>query len=164
MKKYISVLQDINKHVSSFNNFLNENYKVSLLEEDQILDDSYVLNLNGKTWNDVKFPRNCTVTGVYFYFGYSEKTPEKLCVYVGKASLSRATGQRLWNHFHNAFDENGIVFKTGSNGDRYIIEAITLIPFETEGMACFSPALEEYPILELAKEEKYELINKRGNG
>lgn len=161
MNKYLSALRDINKYILSFNKFLNEENKLNILQEERLNDDSYVLNLNGKTWKEIRFPRNCGIGGVYFYFGHSVTNPNKLCVYVGKASLTATTGERLWSHFKHAFDESGQLFKT-SNRERFNIEAITLIPFETVGMGCFASALEEHIIIELAKEGRYELINIRG--
>lgn len=102
------------------------------------------------------------VGGVYFYFGYSRSNPDKICVYIGKASFNSTTGRRLWSHFRYAFDENGQIVKTSSNGDPYNIEAITLIPFEIKGMTCFVSALEEHLITEFDKEGKYEILNVTG--
>lgn len=163
MKDFLPIVQDINRHINSFNKFLKEEYQVSTLDDNFLHEDSYFHTLKGKTWEQVKFPRNCEVGGVYFYFGRSEHTPHKFCIYIGKASLNATTGQRLWTHFKHAFDENGNVYKDGNSGERFQIEGITLIPFESVELICFAPALEEHLIVELSKEGKYDLVNIRGN-
>ena len=164
MEKYLPIIQDINKHLASFNKLLRSGLEIEPLDETLLADDNYYHSLIGKTWGQVRFPRNCGVGGVYFFFGSSVVNPNSHCLYIGKASLNSTTGKRLWAHFKTAFDENGHVIKNGNSGERFRIVAITLLPFELEELTCFAPALEEYLIIQMSKECKYDLVNVRGNG
>ena len=161
ISRYLPIVIDINSHITSFNNFLNEDFKIPLFDLYQFDDDLYFHILNGKKWEEISFPRKCDVGGVYFYFGYSTQDISKLLIYVGKASLTMDTGRRLWAHFKHSFDDNGQIHKI-HNGEKYYVEAVLLIPFDRIGTICLSPALEEYIICELAKEKKYDLYNVRG--
>lgn len=160
--RYLPIIADLNSYIASFNHFLKEEFSVPLFDINLLEDDSYFHVLNGKTWEKVSFPKKCDVGGVYFYFGYSTNDINKLLVYVGKASLTSTTGQRLWSHFKHAFDERGQIFKM-DNEEKFHIETVILIPFDKTGTTCLAPALEEHIISELRKGNKYHLYNVRGN-
>ena len=160
--KYLEVVERINLRIAVFNSLLSENHQVELLDIEKLNDEGYFLGLNNKEWGDYDFPRNRVVGGVYFYFGCALDNPDNLCLYIGKASYSRTTGQRLWNHFR--------YMKQGAEHDLkyyikdgYKIEMITSVPFEKENTVCLAAALEEFLILSL-KIENVELLNRIGNG
>ena len=163
IERYLPIIKKINLHIESFNLFINEGFKIELIDENKLDDDLYFHCMNNKKWEQISFPRNNDESGVYFYFGYSLTNPKDLCVYVGKASLSSKTGIRLWQHFKNAFDENGIIFKFDNLGNRFNIETVIVIPLEKKGTTILSPALEEHLINELVKDNSIKILNIRGN-
>ena len=162
MNKYLDAINEINEYISDFNILLSDSYKVPILDINELYNDEYFLNLNGRVWDEFSFPRNFTVGGVYFYFGYTQDSSEKVGIYIGKASLSSTTGKRLWNHFRHAFNDEGKVFKKSYNGDNYHVELITLIPIENEIALCLAPALEEHLIRKIDNNSKTKLINVQG--
>src|SRR5438309_2639911 len=100
MHKYITAINAINEAIIDFNKVLLPQYHIENLDLTQVENQDYFLNLNGKSWDDFKFPEGRDFGGVYFYFGYNICDPKKIGVYIGKASLNRNIGQRLWNHFY----------------------------------------------------------------
>jgi len=49
MRKYTIVVEKINEFISEFNNLLKEEYQIEALDLQQLENDAYFLNLNGKT-------------------------------------------------------------------------------------------------------------------
>ena len=151
--RYLPVINDLNSYITSFNNFLKDEFSIPLFDTSLLEDDSYFHVLNG-TWDKLSFSRRCGVGGVYFYFGYSTKDSNKLLVYVGKAWFTTITGQRLLSYFKHAFDESEQIFNM-DNEEMFHIETVIRIPLDKTVITWLAPALEEYIIAELRKAKKY---------
>ncbi|MBK9452134.1 MAG: hypothetical protein IPN95_22480 [Bacteroidetes bacterium] len=160
MRKYTIVVEKINEFISEFNNLLKEEYQIEALDLQQLENDAYFLNLNGKTWDTAYYPR-CGGPGVYFYFASSVDDPSKLALYVGKASNNSNLGRRIDTHF-NWRIKQGNLDQEGKDGVAYRIEMITSLPIEKNDTGFLAPALEEFLISKFSRHGEFTLFNSQG--
>jgi len=161
MKKYITIIENINGALAEFNKYIKDEYKIEELDIREIENDAYFLNIREKRWGDFSFPRNRDVGGVYFYFGYNLENPDHVAIYIGKASYSRKIGHRLWSHFRK-MDEGKNEHQNLFIKNGFVIELITSLPFENEGTLCLASSLEEH-LIRSVRGDNISLFNSIGN-
>ena len=154
MEKYVEIMNGINNEINNFNSLLDSNYQFNTLPIDEIHNEKYFTDIINVPWKKQDWSIYAK-SGVYFFFGYRKDNPEKLGVYIGKASFSDHIGNRLDNHFR--YYDKEIGYKKTS----YIIELFGHVSFNDEKIKCMTPALEEH-LITLLKYE-YNLINIIGN-
>lgn len=135
--RYMNIVQQINSHLTSFNQYLEKSCKLQLIDVENTANFSIIWNSKwaNQHWPSKDFP------GVYVLCGRNPGLPSQLGIYIGKAS-SQNMGHRIWNHL-NPYRQEGI-YKFGSN--KFVLEVILAIPTNGPLPHYFASALEEHLI------------------
>jgi hypothetical protein len=155
--KYQHLIDEINKAVANFSTFLADGHKVKPIAPEHFDDPYLSWNLAEIDYADHQFPGHSSL-GVYFLLGKSETDPDKLGLYVGKASLA-GFGHRLWKHLNQPRMKVREYPKGDANGTVFLLEQIVIITMDETPF--IAPALEQFLIAELSKDGVH-LINKIG--
>jgi hypothetical protein len=155
-RAYTDLVRILNRSIRRFNTYLSANYQLDPLGLDFSDAESYT-NLKTAAWNEQHWP-NSGDAGVYFLLGRDDSSHAGL--YVGKASLTRAIGHRLWVWLQ-ANREGKDYFKDDSQGTRFYLEYVTSISTTKREMVFMAPSIEEFLITDLRT--KLHLLNDRGN-
>jgi hypothetical protein len=158
MKKYESLIPIINNALDEFSKYLDPKHKMRLLTELDLQDSKICWDMTTIGWNDIPFP-NGESRGVYIICGKKKANEDFLGAYVGKASHQSKIGRRLYVHLHNKERGDKIFPMRDKSGEEFLLEYVITIPMT--GMPFFAPALEEFLMDELQKNNIY-LINAVG--
>ena len=156
--RYLPVIEAINQRIIAFNQYLNPPHKISVFDPCRMLEEKNCIQIVHGNWNAFGFP-NSEKRGVYFIFGY-EKTSDKNGLYIGKASFSSSIGKRL-NPRLRPYKNSDHFEMNGYRNEKYILEYMASIDFDSLNLRFLAPALEEYLITELKSD--LNLINGTGN-
>jgi hypothetical protein len=159
MKNYIELVNKVNQAINEFNRYLAKGKQIEPLKETELANKKYFTNLVATSWDDQRWP-NSEKSGVYFLMGYDKNNPDKLGLYVGKASLTSAIGYRVYSHLTNYRNKEHYLMSDGIGSD-FVLELMSSVTFEGLDMVFMTPALEEFLIGEL--KESIHLINRTGN-
>ncbi len=156
--KFAKEINEINITIKEFNKYLIKDYEIPCFDLKSGFENNSIVKIIHKEWDSFGFPNNGT-RGVYFVFGYSEISNDKNGIYIGKASLSSTTSNRLYSHLNPSRTKEHFTMNYGS--ENYIIEYMASIDLDKLKISFIAPALEEYLITSL--KEKINLINGTGN-
>ncbi len=153
MKKYISLIQEINASIDEFNTYLKDG--IPLLNERELDNKDCYMDLTHFAWEKEKEWLNSGKRGIYFIFGVNNENPDNLGLYIGKSSMNSYFGNRFHSHLYPSKKEVGHFMGSPT----FSMELISNIPIE-EDKVFLAPALEEFLIKRL--KNKVYLINKTG--
>jgi hypothetical protein len=156
--KYEVILDEINAEIGRFNAFLMPERRIPTLNPGDLDSMAVVANVPWEIqdWG-MRFGGH---PGVYALCGFQEDDPSRLGIYVGKASMKKNIGNRLWSHLQQ--HRSTAIYKTNdSTGRPFIIEIVIGIALRNPEMRAFAPSLEEFIICGV-KDRVY-LLNHVGN-
>jgi len=157
-EKYKAILKDINAAINEFSGFLDPEYRLREIGDEQTSDKGLSWDLSVDGWNEASFPSNFR-RGVYLLFGSnSEKGLHG--VYVAKASYNNCIGKRLDFHLNNPRRDDKIYPMKDGSGTEYLIDFVTTIPLH-ERLSFLASSLEEYIVRSLS-DKKIHLLNQIG--
>ncbi|MEP6671420.1 MAG: GIY-YIG nuclease family protein [Chthoniobacter sp.] len=156
--KYENILSQINVDIDKFNNFLVEEFKIPHLQASNPEGVSVIANI---PWDSHDWGRTFGgYPGVYLLCGYQETDPSRLGVYIGKASMGKNIGNRIWSHLQH--HRSTAIYKANDSlGETFIIEAVAAIALYDPRMRALAPALEEFIICDVR--DRVYLLNGVGN-
>lgn len=157
--EYSEMVTILNMYINKFNDLLNENVNVPLIEEHKMIDKNYYVSLNENSWNDLRFPSS-NKKGVYFIFGNSILEDDKKSLYIGKASFNSTIGKRLHSHLVR-YRNDKMYIMNDNYANKHKLNYLIAIDMESVGVSFLAPALEEYLIIN-ARDYIY-LLNGTGN-
>lgn len=157
--RFFPEINAINETIAGFNQYLNPNYHVPLLNAEQMIEDKSCVQVVHGNWDAFSWP-NPDKRGVYFIFGREKTRIEMNGLYIGKASFSSSMGARLDSHLrpHKGSD---LFLMNGYNNEKYILDYMATIDLDKLQIGFLASGLEEYLITEL--KSKIKLINGTGN-
>ena len=158
MKRYQLEVSAINSAIVSFNTHMAAEFRVPEFDIDTAISQKNIVEILHGRWDDFPFPNNGT-SGVYFIFGHERVLAEKNGLYIGKASFSSKTSDRLhaWLHPYRSKEH----FIRNSGQETYILDYLASIDLDRLGIPFMAPALEEYLITSLRS--RINLMNGTGN-
>ena len=159
MTRFDRELDAINSAIVSFNKHLATSCCIPQLDKAKSIERKEIVKIIHKDWAGFPFPNNGT-RGVYFIFGHEKSQTEKNGLYIGKASFSSTTSDRLYAHLH-PFRTKDFYEMNGYRGEVYILDFMASIDLDKLQIPFVAPALEEYLITNLR--DSLNLINGTGN-
>jgi len=162
MEKYKKFIDEVRISIDDFNLYLADNVKIKNIPELSESEPYHYLNVRNKEWKDYQFPIGCENAGVYIYAGYDENDSNKICAYIGKASMTSVIGFRLHKHFYGQLKQKEYEGNKYYHKDNILIELIVVIPIDTWESKFLAPSLEEFLITDLL-DKQIQLLNKVGN-
>ncbi len=161
IRDYEHIIKTINEGIEEFIGYLNID-KVNFKNLAHCAEEKSYLNLRVLGWKQLSFP-NSNKAGIYFIFGRSEtESGLKTGVYIGKASHSSFIGARLYAHLYRAWREEGKYEYPDKSGNIFLLEFVTSIGLK-DNLYFLAPALEEYLIYHLKKNDNIALLNYIGS-
>ncbi len=154
MNNYLPIIKQINQSLNDFNTYLKDGFAVPLLNEIELENQNYYMDLTTFNWEKEKEWINSGKRGVYFIFGVDMEPPFNLGLYIGKASMTSYFGNRFHSHLYPSKKEKLHIMRK-----IFSMELITTIPIEKKNVF-LAPALEEFLINEM--KNKVRLLNKTG--
>lgn len=157
--EYLEMVTILNMYINKFNDLLNENINIPLIEKQKMIDKDYYLSLNENSWNDLRFSAS-DKKGIYFIFGNKILDDYEKSLYIGKASFNSTIGRRLHSHLVR-YRNDKMYMMNDCYANEHKLNYIIAIDMESLGMSFFAPALEEYLIINVR--DYIYLLNGTGN-
>ena len=139
VSRYADIIKYLNVRISEFNKMLHSDHVLPHISVEN--PDTYTDAMDAE-WGAQGWPSK-EKRGVYVFCCSNEDSPEKLGVYIGKASM-REMGHRMYHHL-KPFRETG-VYKRKLLNESYIVEAMLAVPLAFDSAGCLASSLEEFLI------------------
>jgi hypothetical protein len=99
MKIHNATFDLINNAIEQFNACLATSNRIPTFSFHENETTSSIVKVVHGDWNAFPFPNNGT-RGVYFILGRERANPNKIGLYIGKASFGSTTSNRLYKHLY----------------------------------------------------------------
>jgi hypothetical protein len=157
--RYLNEVQEINKVIKSFNEYLGPTHRLPEFNFDTMLAQKHCIEVVHGDWNAFGFP-NSEKRGVYFIFAHEQTAQQKNGLYIGKASFGSAIGRRLYAHLHPSRSQTAFTMK-GYHNEVYVLDYMASIDLDSCSLPFMSSSFEEFAISKLST--VLNLINGTGN-
>ena len=133
------IIEEINRKIRNFNEFLQRECHFPEIDTSNknIYSSTLQRQWGGENW------ANKDSYGVYILFGVSEKNPNEVGLYIGKAS-QQYIGYRLWSHFKP--HKETLNYHKMRGDDKVTFHALCTISTTDHSCRSLASSLEEYLI------------------